>query len=290
MKIEEIAFSAVPIIAAAARIVFIIVIAFFAYLVGKVIIGRAVLPFREQGRRAETLRGIMSRFLKWTVFFVALAMILSEIGINPLSLVAGLGLVGVALGLGAQSIVKDLISGFFILVEDVYIVGDFVILHLNGAPDVAGMVEELGIRSTRVQLLNGAVVSVPNGIIVNVTHYPLGYVPYFVNLVLPGELGRPSLKSWLDDLVIDLENLSKIIVERPRVVEPEALSDGRIVARLKIHIIPSKEGEIDGVIRHIKEHYKERFQIDLPEPVMSEMSEGTLKKYRSVFAPAEVIS
>ncbi len=272
------------------RIVLITVLAAFFYLVGKIIIGRAVFPIKAAPKRAQTVRAAMTPLLKYTILFVALAMILQELGINPISIVAGMGLVGVAIGLGAQSLVKDLISGFYILLEGVYSAGDFVMLHLNGAPDAVGLVEDLGLRSTRVQLINGANVAVPNGIIINVTRYPLGYVPIFLNLTLPAELGRKSLKGWLDDLAVDLEHLSKIIVERPRVVEPDVLSDGRIVARLKIHVIPSKEAEIGPMIEQVKEHFKERFRTELAEPVASELSEGTLRKYRSVFAPAEVMT
>ncbi len=270
------------------RIVLIVFLAAVFYLAGKIIIGRAVFTVKAAPKRAQTIRSAVTPLLKYTIFFVALAMILQELGINPVSLVAGMGLIGIALGLGAQSLVKDLISGFYILLEGVYSTGDFVMLHLNGAPDAVGLVDEMGLRSTRVQLINGANVAVPNGIIVNVTRYPLGYVPLFLNLTLPGELGRKSLKAWLDDLAVDLEHLSKILVERPRVVEPDVLSDGRIVARLKVHVIPSKESEIGPMNEQIKEHFKERFRVELADPVASELSEGTLKKYRSVFAPANV--
>lgn len=272
------------------RIALIVFLAIAFYTAGKIIIGRAVFPIKAAPKRAQTVRAALTPPLKYAVFFVALAMILQEMGINPVSLVAGMGLIGVALGLGAQSLVKDLISGFFILLEGIYSAGDFVVLHLAGAPDAVGLVEELNLRSTRIQLVNGATVAVPNGIIINVTRYPLGYVPHFINLTLPAELGRKSLKEWLDDLAVDMEHLSKIIVERPRVVEPVVLSDGRIVARLKVHVLPSKEAEIASLIEQIKDHFKERFRTELAEPAASEISEGTLKKYKSVFAPTEVLT
>ncbi len=272
------------------RIALILVIALIAYLIGRGIIGHALAGVKPNSKRFHTLRDVTRGLLKYFVGFVALAMIVREFGLDPVSLVAGLGLFGIAIGLGAQSMVKDIISGFFILLEGIYSTGDFVILHLSGAPDAVGLVEELGVRTTKIALVNGASVVVPNGIVINVTRYPLGYVPHFINLVLPGDLGRKSLKQWLDDLVVDLERLSKIIVERPRVVEPELLTDGRIAARLKVHVIPSKETEIENVLTHIKNHYRERFHTALEDPMTSEISEGTLKKYRSVFSPVEVIS
>ncbi len=272
------------------RIGLILIVALIAYLIGRGVIGRALVGVKPNSKRFQTLRGVARGLLKYFVGFVAIAMILREFGLDPVSLVAGLSLLGIAVGLGAQSMVKDIIAGFFILLEGIYSAGDFVILHLAGAPDAVGLVEELNVRTTKIALVNGASVVVPNGIVINVTRYPLGYVPHFINLVLPGDIGRKSLKQWLDDLVVDLERLSKIIVERPRVVEPELLTDGRIAARLKVHVIPSKEAEIENVLTYIKNHYQERFHAALEDPVTSEISEGTLKKYRSVFSPVEVIS
>jgi small conductance mechanosensitive channel len=290
MNIGSLQISTDALIIHGSRIILILVVAFIAYLVAKGITGHALAPAKANTKRSQTLRHVSSGLLKYFVFFIAFAMVLSELGVDPVSLIAGMGLFGIALGLGAQSLVKDVISGFFILLEGVYSAGDFVILHLNGAPDTVGLVEELAVRTTKVQTVNGASVVVPNGIVVNVTRYPLGYVPHFINLVLPGELGRKSLKTWLDDLAADLEKVTKIIVERPRVVEPELLSDGRIVARLKVHVIPSTEGEIGTVLDLIKTHYRERFHTELVEPMTSEISEGMLKKYKSVFAPNEVFS
>jgi moderate conductance mechanosensitive channel len=272
------------------RIVLILVIAFAAYMIGRAIIGHALVGVKPNSKRFQTLRGVGRGLLKYMVGFIALAMVLREFGLDPVSLVAGMGLFGVALGLGAQGIVKDAISGFTMLLEGTYSAGDFVILHLNGAPDAVGLVDEVAVRTTKITLINGASVVVPNGIIVNVTRYPLGYVPHFINIILPGDIGRKSLKSWLDDLTVDLERVSKIIVQRPRIVEPEILTDESVVARLKVHVIPSKEAEIDSVIGYIRSHYTNRFRATLPEPITSEISEGTLKKYKSVFTPVEVIS
>lgn len=272
------------------RIALILVIALFAYVIGRVVIGHALVGIKPNSKRFQTLGDVSRSLLKYIVGFIAFAMILREFGLDPVSLVAGFGLFGVALGLGAQSMVKDVISGFFILLEGTFSAGDFVILHLNGAPDAVGLVDTVSVRTTKITLINGASVVVPNGIIVNVTRYPLGYVPHFINIILPGDIGRKSLKSWLDDLTVDLERVSKIIVERPRVVEPEILTDESVVARLKVHVIPSKEEEIVSVLGYIKSHYTERFRATLPEPITSEISEGTLKKYKSVFTPVEVIS
>jgi small conductance mechanosensitive channel len=233
------------------------------------------------------MNSLLVHTFKYLILFIALAMILREAGVDPISMVAGAGLVGIALGFGAQSLVKDVISGFFIFFEGAYSVGDFVCLHLTGTPDVFGMVDEMSLRSTKLQLLDGVSTVVPNGTIISINRYPLGYVPFFITLVFPADIGRKSLKEWLDTLAVDLMKLSKVITDAPRVVEPMELSGGRIMARIKVDLVPSMEGQIDALIQQIKDHFKDTFFQDLPEPMFCELSEGALNKYKSFFAPHE---
>lgn len=256
-------------------------------MIGRGVINTSLNRLKVAPKRAQTMSGLLTHTYKYIVFFIALAMILREAGVDPISLVAGAGLVGVALGFGAQSLVKDMINGFFILFEGAYSVGDFVCLHLTGTPDVFGMVDEMSLRSTKLQLLDGVSTLVPNGMIISINRYPLGYVPFFITLVFPADIGRKSLKEWLDSLSKDLMKISKVITDPPRVVEPMELSGGRIMARIKVDVIPSMENQIDVLIAQIKEHYKDTFFQDLLEPVYCELSEGALNKYKSFFAPHE---
>ena len=131
--------------------------------------GRALMDEAEQSRaeaRAETLGHVLRSVvvaLVWT--FVSL-IILGEIGVNLGPLIAGAGIGGVALGFGAQSIVKDFLSGLFMLIEDHYGVGDFIDLGY-----ASGTVEEVSLRSTTIRDLRGTVWHVPNGEIARVGNY-----------------------------------------------------------------------------------------------------------------------
>lgn len=272
------------------KILVILLVSFFVYAIGKGVVNRTLERFKVQMKRAQTLRGLLHNVLKYAVLFVSLAMVLREAGVDPVSLVAGAGIIGIALGFGAQSLVKDVISGFFILFEGAYAAGDFVRLHCTGAPDATGLVEEIGLRGTTLTELNGATTMVPNGVIVSVDRYPLGYVPYFVTMVFPADIGRKSLKEWLDSLSRDLERISKLLVDTPRIVEPMELSGGKIMARVKIHIAPCCENEIPMLIGQIKAFYKETFYQDMADPIVSELSEGAFQKYRTFFAPHQVLS
>jgi moderate conductance mechanosensitive channel len=110
-------------------------------------------------QRADTVSDVVSSIVRMAIFAVAFFMALAQVGLNLGPLIAGAGIVGVALGFGAQSLVRDFISGLFILLEDQYGVGD----DINLGADVSGTVEEVNLRTTRVRGADGTVWFVPNG-------------------------------------------------------------------------------------------------------------------------------
>lgn len=118
------------------------------------------LPGPAAIQRAHTLTHIVRDAARIVIFFVGAMMILSEVGIDLKPLLAAAGLGGLAIGFGAQSLVKDLISGFFILLENSIRVGDVV--EVAG---IAGIVEQIELRAVRLRDLSGNVHVVPNGAI-----------------------------------------------------------------------------------------------------------------------------
>lgn len=283
----EAVFSLERVVAAGLKVGTILVLAFVTYEVGKWLINR-LLRLTVPPKRITTLATLLRNVLKYFVFFVALAMILREIGVDPVSLIAGAGIIGFALGFGAQSLVKDIVSGFFILFEGVFAIGDFVCLHCAGAPDVFGLVEEIGLRATKVRDISGAVSAVPNGLITSVDGYPLGYIPYFLSLVMPAELGRENVKKWLDGLLADMSKLSGIIAEEPRLAEGVDLSDGKIMARVKLGLIPSAE-EMEALVEYVKGSFQDRFNAEIPV-ITYRLSEGAYEKYKKLFATSHPLA
>jgi small conductance mechanosensitive channel len=141
-------------------------------------------PLRRASSRADqrvrTLAGVTGSIVRVLVWTVALLTILGLVGLNLGPLIAGASIVGVALGFGAQSLVKDFLSGFFILVEDQYGVGDQV--TVAGA---VGTVEEVNLRVTRLRSADGAVWFVPNGEIRKVANATMGWSRANVDFLLP---------------------------------------------------------------------------------------------------------
>lgn len=128
----------------------------------------------ERKKRAETLQGLISAVIRMAVWLVAAVMIIDELGINTAPLLASAGVVGVALGVGAQSFIKDFVSGIFIISENQYRVGDVVNLEASGTP-IGGTVETITARTTVLRDVNGTRHHVPNGTITVASNKTIGY-------------------------------------------------------------------------------------------------------------------
>lgn len=124
----------------------------------------------DRKKRLATLDALMTAVIKVAVWIVAILMIITEIGINTAPLLASAGIVGIALGFGAQSLIKDFVSGIFIISENQYRVGD--VIEIAGAN---GTVENVGIRTTVLRDMSGYVHHVPNGLIDVTTNKTIGY-------------------------------------------------------------------------------------------------------------------
>jgi small conductance mechanosensitive channel len=138
-----------------AKIAFIFAVAFFARRLLARLLGRLI---NGKPRRVETIAALLRSVVSATVWTIAGLMALSELGLNLGPLIAGAGIVGVAVGFGAQNLVRDFLSGIFMLMEDQYGVGDVI-----DAGPATGTVESVGLRTTRLRDVNGTVWHLPNG-------------------------------------------------------------------------------------------------------------------------------
>jgi small conductance mechanosensitive channel len=126
---------------------------------------RQAVQVERSKQRAQTLGAVLRSLASIAIYFVAVVMALGEFNINLGPLIAGAGIVGVALGFGAQSLVKDFLSGIFMLIEDQYGVGDIVDIG-----DAVGKVEAVNLRTTQIRDVHGTLWHVPNGEILRVAN------------------------------------------------------------------------------------------------------------------------
>lgn len=144
----------------------------------------ALPSLREaSARRSRTILVLAVNAFKYVLFLVAGITVLGELGVNLSPLLTSAGIAGLAVGFGAQSLVKDVVSGFFIIFEAQFAVGDLV--EING---ILGTVEEVGLRITRLKAATGEVRFFPNGNISTVSNFLDKSVPYQINVPITGNL------------------------------------------------------------------------------------------------------
>jgi small conductance mechanosensitive channel len=178
-------------------------------------------PVRSQSLRAEqranTVGDVVGGLVRAAVWAVAGLVLLDQVGLNLAPLLAGAGIAGVAVGFGAQSLVKDFLSGLFILLEDQYGVGDVV----NLSADTSGVVEEISLRVTRLRSLDGTVWFVPNGEVRRVGNSSMEFSRALVDVLVPYDVDIDLIRriiteeaaamradpAWADHILEDLEVL-----------------------------------------------------------------------------------
>ncbi|MFM5905710.1 MAG: mechanosensitive ion channel family protein [Micrococcales bacterium] len=131
-------------------------------------------------QRTQTMGSVLNNFITWSLLIVAITMVLSELGVAVSALAAGAGLLGAGVGFGAQSLIRDLISGLFVVFEDQYGVGDTVNLG-----EISGVVEVVGLRATQVRDADGVLWYVRNGEILRVGNLSQGWSRAVIDVALP---------------------------------------------------------------------------------------------------------
>ncbi len=213
----------------------------------------------------ETLKALTKSILRYTVYLIAVLMILGELGVNTSSILATAGIGGLAIGFGAQSLVKDVISGFFIIFEDQYGVGDFVKIQ-----DITGTVEEIGLRITKIRGFKGDINIIPNGQITVVTNYSRENSAAVVEVNLAYENDIDKAIAIMEKVSREYAAQNPDIVEEPKVFGITAMDHVGITLRLVARTLPLKHWGVERELRKlIKEAFDENnIQISYPRFVI----------------------
>jgi len=196
-------------------------------------------------QRARTMASVLSNFVTWSVVIMAIAAILSELGVAVGALVAGAGVLGAAIGFGAQSLVRDLISGLFIVFEDQYGVGDFVDLG-----QASGVVEIVGLRVTQVRDINGTLWYVRNGEIIRVGNHSQGWSRVVLDVPLAYSANIEKARTAISSAANSVADAFKsAVIHEPEIWGIEALTGEQVVIRLVQQVKPSHQDEIARALR-----------------------------------------
>ena len=242
---------------------------------------RARLLIEQQERssqRTRTLGAVLRSIVSVTVYGVALMMSLGEFDVNLGPLIAGAGIVGVAVGFGAQSLVKDFLSGVFMLLEDQYGVGDVI-----DVGDTTGVVEEVKLRSTQVRDLNGTLWHIPNGSIRRVANMSQDWGRAVLDVDVAYDTDIASAMAVIKQVADSVwhEQLpNATIIEEPTIAGIQKFGESAITIRLMAKTEP---GEHWAATREMRGRLKEALDgagIEIPFPqrtvwVRSEESPGS---------------
>jgi len=228
------------------------------------LLATAAPPSLRAAQRAETVGALLNSVATVTVWGIASLTMLGQLGIQLGPLIAGAGIAGVALGFGAQSLVKDFLSGTFMLIEDQYGVGDII----DVGPAV-GVVEAVSLRITRVRDLNGVVWHVPNGSIERVGNMGQQWsrvvldieVSYNTDLDVASEVIRQTAVNMARE-----EQWASVILEEPEMWGVDKLGDNGISLRLVVKTMPLEQWRTGRELRRRIKRAFDEMGIDIPFP------------------------
>ena len=219
---------------------------------------------RKTERREKTMIKLLENALKYIVYFSAILAVLTEFKIDAKGLLAGAGVLGLAVGFGAQSLVKDVISGFFIIFEDQFGVGDYV--RINSGE---GTVMEIGLRTTKIALYGGELYTVPNGQIGEVVNYSVTNSMVLLDLALSYETdidhAEELIKGFLGKL--PRERYSEVIGV-PEVLGVQSMEPSRILLRIAAETEPVANFNVGRKLRQDLKKFMDLNGIEMPYPRM----------------------
>lgn len=208
-------------------------------------------------QRAQTMGSLLKSIITGIIVAVVFTMVLSELGVNIAPIIASAGVVGVALGFGAQSLVKDFLSGIFMIFEDQYGVGDSVDLG-----EASGTVEAVSLRVTRLRDVNGTVWYVRNGEILRVGNQSQNWARSVLDINVSYGADLAKVRRVLKEVAHDLwddDDYRGVIIEEPEVWGVEALAPEGVTVRVTLKTAPLEQWR---VAREMRQRIKARFDYE----------------------------
>jgi small conductance mechanosensitive channel len=209
------------------------------------VLGTAVIERRRQ--RAQTIGSVMKSMATFLIYGLAFILVLGELGLNLGPIIASAGIIGVAIGFGAQNLVKDFLSGIFMMVEDQYGVGDVV-----DVGEATGTVEAVGLRITTLRDLKGTVWYVRNGEVLRVGNSSQGFAVALVDVPLGYTADVERATTVLGEAAstaTESDALKDHILEPPEMLGVESVTAEGLQLRLTVKVRPGKQWVVQRALR-----------------------------------------
>ena len=197
--------------------------------------------------RARTLGQLLKSVATFLVLGTALVIVLGLLGVNVGPIIASAGIIGIAVGFGAQSLIKDFLTGVFMIFEDQYGVGDLV-----DTGQAVGTVEDVGLRLTKLRDDNGVIWYVPNGSILRVGNKSQGWAVADVMVPVPPTTDLDRVQSVLQETATELAaepDWHGDVLDEPPVVSVESITTDSVQVRVRLHTKPTRQGPVTRELR-----------------------------------------
>lgn len=218
----------------------------------------------EREKRAETLTRLLSNVVSIIIWAVVGMMVLKELGVDIGPILAGAGIIGLAVGFGAQSLVKDFLSGIFIIVENEYRVGDVVRIA-----DTAGLVERIGLRTTTLRDLEGKVHVIPNGEIKVVTNMTKEWSRFLIDVGVAYKEDVDHVMEVLKEIGEGLKNdetFGSLILEPLQILGVDSFGDSSVNIRVMFTTQPLQQWTVGREFRRRIKNTFDAKGIEIPFP------------------------
>lgn len=215
-----------------------------------------IAKMREQ--QVKTLASLLYSAGTAIIVIAAILTALPEFGFNVTPIAAAAGLASLAVGFGAQHLVRDVINGFLTIIEDQYVVGETVRIGT-----VVGRVEHLTLRRTVIRDLQGAVVTIPNGEISQVANLSRDWGQIFVDISIGAKGSPDAALAALERVSAEFRadaSWSPVLVDGPRVLGVESFGPSGVVLRMQVRTVPGRQ---DDVARELRRRIQNRFEQEL---------------------------
>jgi small conductance mechanosensitive channel len=252
----------------------IIAVLFIGYIVFKAVFPRVAKaammrgahpPDEEMARRADTIVATIDGSARVVFIGLALVTILPEVGVSVAAVVTGLGIGGLALALGAQSVVKDGVNGIFLLAEDQYRTGDVVTIA-----EVTGTVEAISLRRTILRDEDGVVHSVPNGAIGVVSNRTRDYAQVNIDVLVSYGEDLAKVRRVVEDVARAMAadaTVASLLLEPPRLNRIDAVGEGAVTITVSARTRPTARGQLESELRQRLAEAFVREKVQVPFPV-----------------------
>ena len=247
------------------KILIIILLMYLAVRIGNYIIEKFVhkqiksqVRFTMDEKKANTVGEVLKSILRYSVYFIGGIGIFANLFSGVSLTFASIG--GVALGFGTQSLVKDIINGFFVLFEDQYAVGDYITIGDN-----SGIVESIGIRMTQLKDFNGDMHYIPNGTISQITNHSRGDMSVIVDVEIAYKENIDIAIEVINSACDRVANEKEHITEKPKVIGVQSLGVSSVVIRVLGKTEPMYQWSLERELRKEIKLTMEREGIERPQ-------------------------